>query len=161
VAAPVNPTFGQFITKSFWDAQVYNRWVDIASVWTNWTPTWTSATSGTPSAGNGTLLAAYKRADTAKTVHFRLRLIAGTTTAYGVGAWSFTLPAGLDATSFQTCSGFLFDTSSTSRYAVAGYLTGSSINRVAYTTTVGISGTAPFTWGTGDFLLLNGSYEIP
>jgi uncharacterized membrane protein len=155
----VDPTFGQFITKAFWDTEVYDRWVDVASTWTNWTPTWTSATSGTPSVGNGTLLAAYKRPDTSKTVYFRLRLIAGSTTGYGTGAWSFTLPSGLNATSFQSCSGFLFDTSSTSRYAVAGYLTGNAINRVAYTATVGISNGAPFTWATGDFLLLNGSYE--
>lgn len=162
MAAPVNPTSGQYITKAFWDTEVYNRWVDVSANWINWTPTWTAATSGTPSAGNGSLTAAYKRPDTSKTIYFRLRLLAGSTTAYGVGAWSFSLPGGLAPTSVQTASGFLFDTSATARYAVSCYLTSAGgIERVAYTTTVGISGTSPFTWGTGDFLLLNGAYEIP
>lgn len=158
MAAPADPTQGQFITKAFWDTEIYNRWNAVDAAWTDWTPDWTSV-SGSPSLGNGTLMAAYKRHDpTSKTVHFRFRLVAGSTTVYGTGAWSFSLP--IPPATWQTAGGWLVDTSTTSRYAVSCYLTpAGGIERVGYQTTVGISNGNPFTWADGDFLFINGTYE--
>ncbi|RCG29003.1 hypothetical protein DQ384_21870 [Sphaerisporangium album] len=93
-------------------------------------PTWTGATTN-PVLGNGTLAGAYKVADTAKTVHIRIRLVTGTTTTYGSGAWS------------------------------SGLLSGAAgVDRIPVQTGTGASGTIPFAWASGCQLVLAGVYQI-
>lgn len=160
MAAPVSPSSNQFITAAFWKTEVTDRWTDVYSGWTSYTPTWTAATSN-PSLGNGTLTAAYKRLDGSKSVYLRLRLVAGTTTTYGNGAWSFSLPAGLTPAAFQSLGGFLLDNSTVNRWAISAWLTAANgIERIALNGTVGITGTAPFPWAVSDHLMLGGVYEI-
>jgi hypothetical protein len=160
MAAPVSPTDPQFITKAFWDAEIYARWVDLYADWTSYTPTWTCSTSN-PSLGNGTLVGAYKLADTAKTLYLRLRLTAGSSTTFGSGAFQFTLPSGLAVGSTQTIGGYIHDNSTLARYPVSAIMTPSTaIERVAVNSGVGVTGAVPFTWAQSDTLLLTGVYEI-
>lgn len=160
MVAPVSPAAGQFITEAFWDTEVYDRWVDVYSGWAAYTPAWTAATTN-PVLGNGTLVGAYKRLDTSKSVYLRLRLVTGSSTTYGSGAYSFSLPPGLAPTAIQTMGGFLLDNSTVNRYAVSAYLTAANgIERVAYSATVGITGLAPFGWAVSDSLTFSGVYEI-
>lgn len=162
MAAPSNPASGQFITASFWNTEIYTRWTDLYAAWTSWTPSWTGSTSN-PSLGNGTLNAAYKRADTAKTVTIRLRLAAGSTTSFGSGQWSFSLPSGLVPVTPQGITGHILDSSSSNRYACTAYVTNTSsgiVERIAVNGTLGVSGAIPMTWANNDQLLLSGTYEI-
>ncbi|MEU8379786.1 hypothetical protein [Streptosporangium sp. NPDC048865] len=159
MAAPVSPAAGQHITAAFWQTEITDRWTDLYGAWTSYTPTWTGATTN-PSLGNGTLVAAYKRSDQSKSVYVRLRLVAGTTTTYGTGAWLFSLPSGLPPAAIQSLGGFLLDNSTVNRYAVSAYLTAANgIERIAYNGTTGLTGLAPFTWAVSDSLMLSGVYE--
>lgn len=160
MAAPVSPSPGQFITDTFWDTEIYNRWTDLYSSWTAYTPTWTAATTN-PVLGNGTLVGAYSRANTSKTIYMRLRLVAGTTTTFGSGAWSFTLPPGSSLSALQSLGGHLLDNSTLNRWAATTYLTTTNgVERIAVNGSVGVSGTVPFTWASADQLYLTGAYEI-
>src|SRR5688500_12750202 len=63
--------------------------------WATYTPTW--ASSGTqPAIGNGTLAGRY--ASVGKIVYVKLRLVAGSTTTFGTGDWTFSLPVAPSAT---------------------------------------------------------------
>jgi hypothetical protein len=165
VAAPVNPASNQFIDAAFWKSEVYDRWVDLAAAWTSYTPVWTGSTSN-PSVGNGTLTGAYKRWDgTAKTVQFRILMAAGTSTTFGSGLWSFSLPSGTTlVTTGAAIHGHILDASaSNNRYMVAGILnntSGGQVERIAINGGAGVSGVVPVTWATGDTLILGGTYEI-
>lgn len=160
MAAPVSPSDPQFITAAFWKTEVTDRWTNLYSAWTSYTSSWTAANSN-PSVGNGTLTAAYKRNDVAKTVQIRLRLVTGSSTGYGSGAWSFSLPSGLAPSSFETLSAHVLDASSANRWAAVCYLSGANgIERIAVDASLGVSATNPMTWAINDQLLISGTYEI-
>jgi hypothetical protein len=119
--------------------------------WTSYTPSWIA--SGTaPSLGNGTLQGTYLQVG--KIVYVIISFKAGSTTTFGTGTWSFSLPffmktLGAGAMGFPG-GGYAED------FAVAGYSLQSVVtggNTVFTQTTAGadISPTVPFTWGTNDF----------
>lgn len=158
MAAPVSPTAGQLIDKTFWDDEIYEQFTDIYASWTSYTPTW-SAASGTPSVGNGSLAAAYKLIG--QTAFVRLRLVIGTTSTLGTGLWGFTLPAGATPNAVQSVPGFLSNSAGTVRHPLGAYLTaGSGVFRIAVNGSSGVGSAAPFAWADGDQLVLCGSYEI-
>src|SRR4051812_11309895 len=88
---PVSPSAGQLIDKTFWDAQIYQQFVDLYAAWTAFTPAW-KATTSNPAIGNGTMNGAYKQIG--KTVHVQYYLLMGSTTTFGSGQWQFDLPSG-------------------------------------------------------------------
>lgn len=165
MSAPVSPSTGQYMTKSFWDAEVYDRWTDLASPWTAYTPTWGGTTTN-PVLGNGSIAAAYKIADpVSKTVHLRLRLVTGSTTSFGSGFWTFTLPLAPTLPAVQIIHGFAGTGDGATRYVIAGQLnTSGQIERIAAAGSTGVTNTSPFTWGdagrTGDQLVLGGTYQV-
>lgn len=128
------------------------------SAWTSYTPTWT--TTGTaPAIGNGTLAGAYVQ--TGKTVRFRAKLTAGSTTTFGTGTWSLSLPVTAKAADTMVVSGWIFD-SGTRHYVAVGKLTSTTTLSIIHTES-GNSGqvdaTSPQTWANGDFLVVTGVYE--
>ena len=164
MAAPVNPTAGQFIDDTFWTAEVYDRWTDLDSAWTSYTPTWTGSTSN-PNISNGSLTGAYKRWDGGKMAQVRILMVAGGLTSFGSGQWSFSLPSGLVPVTFNAViHGHALDTSTFSnRYACVGVLASSPsglVERIAVNGTQGVSSTIPFTWADSDALVLGGTFEI-
>ncbi len=159
MAAPVSPAAGYTGDKTFWDNEVYNDWTALYASWTAYTPTWSCSVSA-PSLGNGTLTGAYKA--TGKTVEFRLRWVAGSTTTYGSGLWSFSLPTGYAPTAVQSAPGIAINGAANLRYALGCYLsTGTGIFRMAVNGTSGVKTTTdtPFTWSSGAQIVLGGVYE--
>lgn len=142
--------------------------------WSSYTPTW-SATSGTPAVGTGgSLTGSYQQLD--KTVHFELHLVLGTTgMSTGTGTWSFSLPVAAAAapsgvgqkgfvlggyyedfgTRAYASPGGRLKTSSTTAFELT-YSLDSSTNPGSSNT---IGATAPFTWGSSDYLSIFGSYK--
>src|SRR5579864_7885838 len=57
--------------------------------WASYTPSWTGSSTN-PSLGNGSLTGRYTQIG--KVVLFSVVLTAGSTTTYGSGFWTFTLP---------------------------------------------------------------------
>lgn len=133
----------------------------LTAAWTAYTPTWT-ASAGTPAIGNGTLTGEYRRLG--KTVDCHVTLTAGSTTTYGTGGafWMFSIPVGT-ASGRWNGSGLAIDT---------GVLEYPVITDIGYggspaSTTITMfkpgsgrfSNTSPFTFGTGDVLNLNITYQ--
>jgi hypothetical protein len=127
--------------------------------WTDYTPTWT--TSGTsPSIGNGTLAGRY-RLIAPKTYLYRLQFTAGSTTTFGTGAWSFSLPWTASSSNSQELVGRILDTGTDNKLA-AGDISpsGSTIAQITAEGSNTITNTAPMTWANGDMLILQGWIEI-
>ena len=143
------------------------KWERAAYVWQSYTPTWTATTTN-PSIGNGTLAGRYVRYGNVCT--YILKLLAGSTTTFGSGNWSFSLP--LNA---ANNAGLEFIGVAHMREAGVGYYertvrivpSGSSNDKVSHfvaleagTTSERLSSTVPFTWGNLDLLSFEITYEI-
>jgi len=115
--------------------------------WTSYTPTWTNLT-----VGNGTNLGSYIQFG--KTVLCRIQLTFGSTTSVS-GVFGASIPVSGATTYSATLPGFMLDTSGTA------YVPCSLVANVA--TIVSPSGrssaTVPWTWTTGDLIVINGSYQ--
>ena len=161
MAAPVSPSAGRMVDNVDWSTEVYDRWVALGAGWTTYTPVWSCSVTN-PSLGNGSLTGAYKAIG--KTVEFRLRFVAGSTTTFGEGLWAFTLPAGRSPAVSQTAYG-LAATAAGLRYVLAAYLTATGgVFRMTYGGTSGVrtnvgSTDVPFEWATNAQLILGGVYE--
>lgn len=124
-----------------------------------YTPSWTS--SGTaPAIGNGTLSGSYVLSG--QMVEFRIKLIAGSTTTFGTGAWFFSVPFPRASTEYfdGAITGLTFGGTS-NRFIVASQDNGTSSFSLmaAGTPASGVSATVPFTWANTHTLTLHGSYE--
>jgi hypothetical protein len=129
-----------------------------AGAWTTWTPTIANLT-----VGNGVLAARYARI--ANTVTFSLRVDFGSTTTVS-GSPNFTLP--ITAFSTAACLVNIVDAGVTNYYGEGGIytfdLTKCYMNAFnsagTYVTNASWSATTPFTWGTGDYFTISGTYEV-
>jgi hypothetical protein len=124
--------------------------------WTTWTPTINNVT-----VGNGTILARYQQIGSV--VYFSMKFTFGSTSAIA-GSPNFTIP--IAAASANSYTAFILDTGVQSYVATAYLPVGSSLFLDLIDTTssraasAAFSATSPFTWGTGDFFLVSGSYEV-
>lgn len=93
LASYLNPALGDLIIIS---QSGSGNWLAAGLIataadtaWTAYTPTWIASTTA-PSIGNGTLIGRYQRVG--RTVSLVIDLTAGSTTTFGGGNYSFTLP---------------------------------------------------------------------
>lgn len=135
-------------------------WVEVAyaGAWAAFSPTWSGST-GSPSLGNGTISAAYSVSG--KNVNFRINLTWGSTTAAGSGAYGFTLP--FAPVNDTACGAVLVDSSATLRWSATAWINaGSGVFRLLPALnagSAGVAGTVPFTFATGDQIIIGGTYE--
>lgn len=132
---------------------------EVTGAWTSFNPAWTGTI------GNGTVTAYYKRIG--KTVHFWIQIVGGSTTVWGVTSTNLTLPFAITAniSHRQMFVGTFLDSSASAVYR-AGAIRGSTttIIPVIDGTTAGgpmrgLNSTAPVIPGSGDALILSGTYE--
>lgn len=129
----------------------------------DYTPSMTATTTN-PTIGNGTLTGRYRLIG-GDLMYVTISLVVGSTTTVGVGAYSFSFPAGFksrDVTNFnQTLGGYLVDASAASaRWPLAGDIRPNStvVTRV-YTSLAGnaiLNHAAPVVLAVGDILVLAG-----
>lgn len=127
--------------------------------WTSFTPTWT--TTGTaPSLGNGTLVGRYKQLD-ASTYLIRIHFIAGSTTTFGTGAWSFALPVTASASGEQIMAAHILDSGTDNKLAVA-FINASAtkISQIVPEGGTAVDNGSPMTWANGDRLNIEGFLEV-
>jgi len=99
-------------------------------------------------------------------VHFAISIVMGSTTTFGSGSYSFSLPlASAGGTVVAVASARFEDSSATTAYAGAGNI-GNSVSTMTFFVTNGatsgtVSNTNPFTWANGDNIRISGTYEIP
>jgi hypothetical protein len=123
--------------------------------WTSFAPSLAGIT-----VGNGTLTGFYTKIG--KTVHIRVKLLFGSTTAV-TGGVTLTLPTTAKDTTFGQPIGIvrLFDTG-TATYQGQIVITGSvTVIKTdgTYASNVALSSTVPHTWATGDEIVIEGTYE--
>ncbi|MCY0962615.1 hypothetical protein [Streptomyces sp. H27-H5] len=137
------------------------------SGWTTYVPTW-STTGTAPALGNGVLSGQYTlRGDEC---HVSIRMIAGSTTTYGTGQYRWALP--FTAATLANAN-FAWTGSTIATDAAAAYYSGSSRIQSAaqhvmcLSPAVATGGTTgewnsarPFTWGNGDYMSLDITYQI-
>jgi hypothetical protein len=154
---------GEKPTAATMNTHIRDQLNALGDAWTAFTPTWTAATTN-PAIGNGTIVGAYRQIG--KAVDFNIVITMGSTTTYGSGAYSLTVPVAVKAAR-SLSMGVARDASSGFSYPIAlefigiGSTTGSA--RV-FPTTAGIafaslSSTAPFTFAVSDVITLTGTYE--
>lgn len=138
--------------------------IPAGGVWQDWTPVWTASTTN-PSIGNGTLVG--KNCVIGNTVHLIIGLVCGSTTTFGSGGWSFSLPFPVKAQTNinQTFIGQVIarDASPAGNYLffcrVTRYATViNAFFNVSSSSTI-ITGTSPLTWAESDQLFLQLTYE--
>jgi hypothetical protein len=130
----------------------------IPDTWTSYSPSWTATTSN-PSIGNGTITGRY--AQTASLVWVNIKMTAGSTTTFGTGLWRFSLP--VTPTVDELLPSTVSDNSTSFRYNATTRIILSSTSGDNMRIHVdggysGVSATAPYTWASGDFLIISGSY---
>lgn len=128
--------------------------------YTSYTPTWSSG-GVAPSIGNGTISGKYKQVG--KKVHCHVEVTFGSTTTFGTGSYTFSLPVTANATlAAHVGSAYFRDASGTA----TGHYNGIS----ALSGTTGLTGfessghtqlqaTVPVTWVNGDFFRFDIEYE--
>lgn len=131
-----------------------------SDTWTSYTPTW-RVNAGSYSLGDATLTGAYKQIG--KVVFVRVRFVPGSTTTFGTGLFSFDSP--VEAETRQSVSCFASDSDLSDRYGGSAVVipstTTEGINRmfVGAGGNSGVGYQTPFTWASGDELVITGCYE--
>ena len=137
----------------------------LPDAWTAYTPSWTAATTN-PSLGNGSIEGRYISLGPMAWV--RGRVVAGSTTTYGSGEYRISLPTSLQSASLigngiigniwirnsagQDFHSFAIDSNTAYFVIRPGHST--------FGGTASWSPTTPFTFGNGDWMSWNLSYEV-
>lgn len=152
-AATHNPATGVVVPVSWLDL-INSNFAELGAAWTSYTPTW----SGT--IGNGTLAAAYLKIG--RTVHYRIKVVWGTTTSHAAANQTFTLPAAPHSAYVANTAlgnGSVLD-SGTASYAVTALMSsGSTVLLIRNDTGATVTNTSPVTFATADHVLFSGTYE--
>lgn len=123
-----------------------------------YTPTWTGSGSN-PAIGNGTISGRWQR--DGRRVHLQIDLLMGSTTTFGTGTYTFSLPTVLPApgsgTSVGTC--WMFDSGTTNRVGTA-IIDGSGVVCIADSEAANVGATNPFTWAANDRLRIDATYNL-
>lgn len=141
------------VTAALLNAHVRDNLKAIGDTWTSYTPTLNNWTIG-----NGTLSGRYMQAG--KLVHFSISLVLGSTTGT-TGSLGFALPVSPAlGTGLPVGQAQLLDTSGSARRIYAAVWDSSiSACQPRDATYTAVSSAAPWTWATGDQVLINGTYE--
>lgn len=155
---PAGPTMPQGLPLATFNAW-YGILLAMSDAWSDYVPAWTA--SGTaPALGNGTLTGRY--AQVGKLVWCTGVLTVGSTTTFGTGTWSISLPV----TAFASGAGlyvgqsFLFDTSVTANRRSGNATVATSTTMNFYSAGGGVvTPTVPYTWASPDKLPWTIFYE--
>ncbi|MDG9717394.1 hypothetical protein [Streptomyces sp. DH24] len=88
--APRTWVVGEVVSAATMNQEIRDQFNSMFAAWTAYTPAWT-ASSSNPSLGNATLTGRYMKIG--RTVLCHINLTTGSTTTYGTGNYSFSLPA--------------------------------------------------------------------
>ncbi|MCX4543764.1 hypothetical protein [Streptomyces sp. NBC_01565] len=166
-AVLTSPVEGQMVwlqdsnTFTVYDGTTWQG-VPTGGTWQNYTPSWTAVTTN-PVLGNGSLSGRYMR--DGSTVNFSIKITAGSTTTFGSGPWSLTLPTAAANNIDMLGKTFVGDSSAGTAaysqgpaYIAAGGTTVSPYAGGANSTGI-VSSLNPQTWANGDRLWISGTYE--
>jgi hypothetical protein len=131
-----------------------NNQIDIP--YSLYTPTWGATVA--PVLGNGTLIGAFER--NATKCKASITLTMGSTTAYGAGPFTFSMPNNYSPAGRATGTAYVLDISTGNEYpAVVMMVPGANIAKV-YIGVAALSAAVPFTFATGDIVHLDIEFWI-
>lgn len=121
--------------------------------WTRYTPAWTS-TGTTPTLGNGSINGTWLRVG--DSIFLGLALIMGSTTTFGTGGYFFSVPVSIQGV-MGSGGFFALDSSAGAYYwGSAGVQSSTTLGAQADNTGGLVGQTLPFTWASGDQLVISG-----
>lgn len=130
-------------------------------IWENaltYTPTWTGS-GGNPALGNGTITGVYERKG--RMVSVQIHLTMGSTTTFGTGGWSFSLPPNIPAPGTGNSIGSaLLNDATGNVYPATSFLAATTISVFAGGSASQITSAIPFTWATSDQLFIGIEYVL-
>jgi hypothetical protein len=147
---PIDPQWAQDITDLVNSLDVASQ--AESAVWSVYVPTWTNGGS----IGNGTLTGRYKQVG--KTVRLKIYLLAGSTTTFGAGVWSWSLPVTALVTARDCGSVYMLDAGTANRSGSCLLNTTTSVFAVS-SADGDVSPTVPQTWAVNDALVIGITYE--
>ena len=149
---------GELLKAADMNTELRDLSAGLQATWDTYTPTWTGTSN--PSIGNGVLTGRYLRLG--KTIICTIVMQMGSTTTYGSGTWTITLPVAsvwASQTDVSMGSAHLFDTSATARKTGQVFNVGQSTVRIVTDSATLVGTAVPWTWATGDVLSLDLVYE--
>lgn len=156
---PATWTAGEVVAASKMNSQIRDVATGIQASWSTYTPTWGGTSD--PAIGNGVLSGRYMRVG--KTITANITIVMGSTTTYGSGTWTLSLPV---ASVFTTTTYVNLGSVSMRDTSASANSTGVAIlaNQTTAQMVVGssnafVSKTAPWTWANGDTLSVTLNYE--
>lgn len=156
---PATWTAGEVVAASKMNSQIRDVATGIQASWSTYTPTWGGTSN--PAIGNGVLSGRYMRVG--KTITANITIVMGSTTTYGSGTWTLSLPV---ASVFTTTtyvnlgSVSMRDTSASANSTGVAILADQTTARmVVGSSNAFVSTTAPWTWANGDTLSVTLNYE--
>jgi hypothetical protein len=87
--APRTWVVGEVVSAATMNQEIRDQFNTMFAAWTSYTPAWTASTTA-PVLGNGTIAGRYMKIG--RTVICHINLVTGSTTTYGAGNYSFSLP---------------------------------------------------------------------
>lgn len=126
--------------------------------WTAYTPAWTS--SGTqPAIGNGTLAGRYCRLDN-NFIGYEINILMGSTTTFGTGTYSFSLPftAAAGVSYHPMGNGIVRDGSAAPLVRFPTFSSTTTVILIDVAGTI-VAATVPFTFANTDRIIITGQYE--
>lgn len=146
------------VTADHLNTEVRDPLTGIQAAGDAYTPAWTAA-SGAPSLGNGTLVGRVHRVG--KHVDARIALTMGSSTTYGTGVWSLSLPVAAAAVSAEPMGqvGLLDSSSSTFRPGMAVYATTTTVTLWLMASNANADPSTPWTWAVGDQVVVKLRYQ--
>lgn len=122
----------------------------------SYTPSWTAATTN-PVINNGTITGQWYYINT-HLVYFSATVTMGSSTTYGTGIWSLSLP--VTAARIQSCGTMRLTQGSTNQSGTGAIISGAlGAIRLQYATG-SVNSTNPYTWANGDQFYISGVYEV-
>ncbi|MFD8404673.1 hypothetical protein ACFV1G_08315 [Streptomyces anulatus] len=151
---------GEVPTGSTFNTEIRDQFGSMFDAWTPYTPTWSGATTN-PAIGNGVLLGRYMK--WGRTCQVRIDISMGSTTTYGSGGWSLSLPAAAHGSGAQLGLAHAFQSQrNAGQFNVSP---GASVGLVFFPNSgtpanlAWASSSVPLTWASGGRLTVEMTYE--
>ncbi|MFJ9318241.1 hypothetical protein [Streptomyces globisporus] len=151
---------GETVTAALLNQEIRDQFGSMFDAWTPYTPTWSGATTN-PVIGNGTLVGRHMKIG--RSCKLRIEMLAGSTTTYGSGGWSLSLPFAAAAGGAQI--GIAHTHQSQRIQGAFTIAPGASVGLAFFPTTGApallswVSSTVPVTWASGGRLSIYVEYE--
>ncbi|WP_455360028.1 hypothetical protein [Streptomyces sp. SYSU K21746] len=151
---------GETVTAALMNQEVRDQFNSMFAAWTSYTPSWTAVTTN-PVVGNGTITGRYMKFG--RTCHVQIDLVTGSSTTYGSGAYSMSLP--FTAASVGQRAGLAHAFLSQRYLGQTLVSTGATTALIFFPASGSVSNLSqaannvPFTWANGTQLRLTLDYE--